>query len=150
MEIKKVNGINNDFFKLSQKLENFQFALMPVLKERGYSLTENLDEIEGFIIYEKKEPVASIGLKKITNDSCEIVRVFVCDEYRGKGYAKILFENIENLAKELGFKKAEMIAWTKATAALGLYKKLGYKLSEEHESEWFTGLKYVDIEKDLI
>ena len=149
MEIKQVNGTHPDFFKLSKALENFQFNLMPVLKEKGYSLTENLEEITGFILYINENPVGSIGLKKIDNDTCEIVRVFVDDNYRGNGYAKLLFEKIESLAKEMKFKKAEMVAWCKAESALTLYKKLNYIFSEEKESEWFTGLKYIELFKNF-
>jgi ribosomal protein S18 acetylase RimI-like enzyme len=122
---------------------------MPILKEKGYSLTDNLDEVTGFILHTNSEPVGSIGLKKIDETTCEIVRVFIDEKYRGKGHARLLFEYAENYAKELGFKKAEMVAWCKAESALALYKKLGYSFSKEKESEWFTGLKYVELFKDL-
>ena len=149
MQIKQVNGSHQDFFELSRKLEDFQFNLMPVLKEKGYNLTENLEEITGFILYINENPVGSIGLKKIDDDTCEIVRVFVDDNYRGNGYAKLLFEKIENLAKEMGFKKAEMIAWCKAESALSLYKKLNFISTSPKESEWFAGLCYVELFKQL-
>ena len=147
--IEKVNGTHPDFFKLSKKLEDFQFNLMPVLKEKGYNLTENLDEITGLILYVENDPSASIGLKKIDEETCEIVRVFVDENCRGNGYAKLLFKRVEELAKSIGFKKAEMVAWCKAESALALYKKLNYTFGEEKESEWFTGLKYVELFKDL-
>ena len=149
MEIKQVNGTHPDFFKLSKALENFQFNLMPVLKEKGYSLTENLEEITGFILYNNDKPVGSIGLKKINENTCEIVRVFIDENFRGNGYSKMLFEKAEKHAKELGFKKAEMVAWCKAESALTLYKKLNYIFSEEKESEWFTGLKYIELFKNF-
>lgn len=150
MLILKVNGLNEDFYYLCRKLEDFQYALMPILKEKGYNLTENLEEIIGFVLYDDGNPIGSIGLKKISEDTCEIVRVFVCEKHRGKGYSKLLFEKIEALAKEVGYKKAEMVAWTKAEAALGLYKKLCYNFSEEQESEWFAGLKYIEMHKVFI
>ena len=148
-EVKKVEGTNPVFFEFSKKLEAFQFGLMPILKEKGYSLTDNLDEVTGFILHINSEPVGSIGLKKIDETTCEIVRVFIDEKYRGKGHARLLFEYAENYAKELGFKKAEMVAWCKATSALALYKKLGYTFSEEKESEWFECLRYVELSKDL-
>lgn len=148
-EVKKVEGTNPLFFEYSKKLEDFQFSLMPVLKEKGYSLTEDLDEITGFILHINSNPVGSIGLKKINETTCEIVRVFVDENSRGCGHARLLFEKAENYAKSLGFKKAEMVAWCKAESALALYKKLGYTFSEEKESEWFAGLRYVELSKDL-
>ena len=149
-EVKKVEGTAPLFFEYSKKLEDFQFSLMPVLKEKGYSLTEGLDEITGFILYINNEPVGSIGLKKIDKEICEIVRVFIDEKYRGKGHARLLFEYAENYAKELGFKKAEMVAWCKATFALALYKKLNFISSLPKESEWFTGLEYVELFKELL
>ena len=149
MQIKQVNGTDPIFFEFSKKLENFQFNLMPVLKEKGYSLTENLDEITGFILYINDEPVGSIGLKQIDDDTCEIVRVFVDENHRGNGHARLLFEAVEKHAKALGYKKAEMIAWCKAKSALALYKKLNFISSLPKESEWFTGLEYVELFKEL-
>lgn len=149
MVIKQVNGTDKDLFLLSKRLEDFQFALMPMLKEKGYSLTDDLSDILGFILYDGNKPIASIGLRKADNSRCEIVRVFVEEDYRGKGFAKQLFENIENFAVASGYKVAEMVAWSKSESAIALYKKLGYKSSEEKNSEWFSGLKYIEFEKEL-
>lgn len=149
MNIVKVNGTNKDFFKLCENLEEFQFNLIPVLKEKGYNLTENLNDIVGFVLYIDNLPIGSIGLKKIDESTCEIVRVFIREDYRGNGYAKLLFEKIENLAKTMGFKKAEMVAWCKAKSALRLYKKLNFTFSEEKESKWFAELRYVELFKNL-
>ena len=149
MIIKEVNGQDRDLFLMSKKLEDFQFNLMPCLKDKGYSLTDELSEILGFIMYDNDKPIASIGLRKVTDDRCEIVRVFVDESYRGRGYAKLLFQKIEEFAISLGYKFAEMIAWQLASSATALYVKLGYTASEEKESEWFDGLKYVEFLKEL-
>jgi len=149
MRILEVNGDNKDFVYLCHELEKFQYNLMPVLKEKGYNLTEDLHDIKGYIIYVDEKPIGSIGLKKVSNELCEIVRVFVCEEYRGNGFARVLFDKIENLAKSLGFKSAEMVAWSLAESAIKLYKKLGYNCSEEKDSEWFSGLKYIEFYKSL-
>ena len=149
MEFLQVNGLNKDFFDLCKKLESFQHNLLPILKDKGYSLTDNLQDITGYILYIDKKPVGSIGIKKISDKVCEIVRVFVCEEYRGKGYATFLFEKVESLAKSLGFRKAEMVAWCKAVPALMLYQKLGFTKSEEKISEWYGNLEYVELFKFL-
>jgi ribosomal protein S18 acetylase RimI-like enzyme len=150
MLVKQVNGFDKDFLFLSKCLEDFQFNLMPCLKEKGYSLTDDLDDIVGYILYDEEKPVASIGLKKVNDSRCEIVRVFVDENYRGKGLAKQLFKMIEEFAISLGYSIAEMVAWTKSESAVALYKKLGYKASVEMDSEWFVGLKYIEFEKELI
>lgn len=149
MEILKVKGLDADFYLLSKKLEEFQYSLMPILKEKDYNLTDDLHEVTGFVMYADKTPIGSVGFKKVSDDVCQIVRVFVDEKYRGNGYAGLLFEKVETLAKEQGFKRAEITAWCVSTSALKLYKKLGYTSSEEKISEWFGGGKYVALFKNF-
>ena len=144
-----MSGDNKDFVSLCKKLEEFQYNMIPILKEKDYELTSDLKEVVGFVLYVDNVAVGSIGLKKVSDDACEIVRVFISEEYRGNGYARYLFENIEKLAREMGYRKAEMVAWTKAKSALRLYEKLGYEKSEEKVSEWFAWSKYVELFKNL-
>lgn len=148
MEFKKVDCESDEFIEMCHKLEDFQYDLMPELASQGYCLTEDLDEIDGFFLYDNGNLIGSIGLKEVSDDICEIVRVFVEEQFRGKGYSKVLFEEIENYAKNKGYKKAEMVAWAKAVAAVSLYKKLGYSCSEPQFSEWF-GYEYVEFNKEL-
>ena len=149
MEIQQVNGMHPDFIFLSKSLENFQFNMLPILKDKDYSLTDDLNDIIGFVLYVNNEPIGSIGLKHISEESCEIVRVFVSESHRGNGYAKLLFDKIEDLAKSKGYKRAEMVAWEKATSALNLYKKLNYIINDKKASEWYGGNFYVELYKNL-
>ena len=149
MEILKVEGLDKDFKMLCEQLEEFQFNMIPILKEKDYSLTKDLEKVIGFVLYDNKKPIGSIGLKKSSDDTCEIVRVFVLEDYRGNGYAGMLFEKVETLAKELGFKNAELVAWCDAKSALRLYEKMGFMKSEEKISEWYGGFKYVELFKKL-
>lgn len=149
LTIKHVKENDENFVALTNKLQDFQYTLMPELKTQGYNLTDDLVEIDGFVLCENEKPIASIGLKQVSKTRAEIVRVFVDENYRGKGYAKLLFDIIENHARLSGYREVEMIAWTKSVAALGLYKKLGYEFSHEKTSEWFFGLKYVELYKKL-
>lgn len=149
IKIVQVNGNNEDFRELCLMLEKFQHQLLPALGMKGYTLTDDLQDIKGFLLYHNGVAIGSIGIKRVDTETCEIVRVYVCDEYRGKGYAKMLFAKIEEYAKKLGYKRAEMVTWAASTAALSLYRKLGYTCSEEKLSEWFKGLKYIELHKNL-
>ena len=149
MIIKQVNGRDSDFYRLCKQLENHQYKLLPNIKEKGYNLTDDLSEVIGYILYDNDTPIGSIGLKKVTDTRCEFVRVFVAENHRGKGYATTLFQNIESLAKSLGYTDAEIVAWCKAVPAVNLYKKLGYQASEEKTSTWYGGDKYIELKKKL-
>lgn len=147
MQIVKVSGEDKDFYSLCEQLQNFQYELIPVLREKGYNLTDDLQDVIGFVLYIDNKPVGSIGLKKVKDDTCQIVRVFVHESYRGKGYATMLFDKVEDLAKEMGFKNLEITAWCDAKPALRLYEKRGFNSSEEKISEWYGGYKYVELFK---
>ena len=149
MEILKVNGTDKNFALLCGKLEQFQYALLPGLKETGYSLTNNLEEINGFVLLQNSQPVASAGLKQINKNTCEIVRVFVEESFRNKGLAKKLLKEVEILAKELNYLKLELVVWEKAVEALALYKSLNFKVKSEKISEYYCGYKYLELEKNL-
>ena len=149
MKIIKVKGTNKDFIFLAERLLSFQQDLLPVLKGTDYNLTDDLDDIVGYILYIDGKPVGSIGVRKVDDETCEIVRVFVDENYRDNGYAVLLFKKIEKLAKNMGFKRAEMFTWAESKSAIKLYTKLGYTISEEKVSEWFKGLRYVEIYKYL-
>lgn len=149
MKIIRVESANKNFKNLCKQLEEYQFELLPILKQKNYSLTQNLNEIFPFIMYEKNTPIGCIGVKKISNESCEIVRVFVDKKYRGKGYSLKLFDAAESFAKSLGYKKAELVVWSVAKPAVALYKKLGYTFGKETVSEWFGGHKYFECFKNL-
>ncbi len=150
MEILEVENTNKHFAYLCKTLEDYQYKLLPGIKEKGYSLTNDLHEVVvAFVMYENEKPIGSIGLKKVSDTSCEIVRVLVLEDFRGKGYSKLLFEKVHEKAKEMGFKKAEIVAWKKAEAAVCLYKKLGYNVCHEGKSEWFGGYDYVEFEKEF-
>lgn len=149
LTIKHVKGNDEIFATLTNKLQDFQYDLMSELKIQGYNLTDDLAEVDGFVLCENEKPIASIGLKQVSKIRAEIVRVFVDENYRGNGYAKLMFDIIENHARQSGYIEVEMIAWTKSVVALVLYKKLGYEFSHEKTSEWFFGLKYVELYKKL-
>lgn len=49
----------------------------------------------------------------------------------------------------MGYSRAEMVAWAKATPALKLYDNLKYQMTDEKNSEWFDGEKYIELHKFL-
>ena len=94
MKIIQTTGTDKNFVLLSKKLEEFQFNILPELKNTNYNLTENMQEISGFVAYQDATPIACIGLKKIDEQTCEIVRVFVSENFRNKGIASAMFLKI--------------------------------------------------------
>ena len=69
MEIIKVDSSNKDFYDLCLKLEKFQHNLIPALDKGGYTLTDGLEDIKAFVMYDGKIAMGSIGLKHINDEA---------------------------------------------------------------------------------
>ncbi len=84
--------------------------------------------------YEGEHPVGCIAIKKKDDDTCEAKRLFIKPEYRGKGYARIMMNNMLDKARELGFTEVKFT--TKPSVmqiGYGLYKRMGFEeLSEDN------------------
>ena len=76
--------------------------------------------------------VGSYGLYRISPTVCELRKMYLYEEFRGKGFGKMMMEDAFIEAKGLGF--SQMILETNSCLkeALELYKKYGF---EEYEVE---------------
>ena len=60
------------------------------------------------------------------NEIAEIKRMFVKPDFRGKGIAKYLLQELENKGKEMGYDKIWLETGDRQPEAIDLYKKAGY------------------------
>lgn len=84
------------------------------------------------------------NMLKKNNHIYHIVSVFVDKEYRGKGIGKkLLLAIIEKIKSLPEIKKIELSATTTQTAAIGLYKSVGFKeigishMFMKHEDKYY-------------
>ncbi len=78
--------------------------------------------------YENNYPIATIALRKIDDNTCELKRLYVKTNYRGKGYARLLLDAILDKARKLGFLEVRLT--TKPAVmpvAYGYYKRIGFE-----------------------
>jgi putative acetyltransferase len=92
----------------------------------------NLDTIykspRGTIILAKNndEIVATVALKPIEENNCEMKRLYVKPEFRGLGIGEKLVTELIQFAKEANFDKMKLDTLTRLTAAVKLYRKFGF------------------------
>lgn len=72
--------------------------------------------------------MGSASLKKYDDECAEVKRVFVKQEYRGKGISSQLMELLENAAREQEFRYLILEFGEPLVAAMALYKKIGYEI----------------------
>ena len=106
-DLKEKNGEANDFFA--------QFNKIDLIKNT-------------VVAYDDILPVGCGAMKRYDEATMEIKRMFVPIENRGKGIAGSILVELENWARELGYKKFVLETGDKMQEAIGLYKKSGYEI----------------------
>lgn len=124
------NGSNSDFIELCHDLDHFLNELVGGEENRAEYISYNqLDDIHDVIIaYDNDIPIGCAGFKKYNNECAEVKRVFIKQEYRGKGISIKLMELLENTAKEQGYRCLILESGEPLVAAMALYRKIGYKV----------------------
>jgi ribosomal protein S18 acetylase RimI-like enzyme len=102
---------------------------------------------------EDDTPAGCVALRPFGEDNniCEMKRMFVRPEFQGKGIGRALALRLMAIARSYGYKKISLDTGSHQTAALGLYRGLGFRLAIPHAggnpefSGWLTFL-----ERDLV
>ena len=71
-------------------------------------------------------PVCCGGVKRLDDERCEIKKMYVVPELRGKGVARVLLHALEGTARALGYPIARLDTGPKQAHAAGLYRDEGY------------------------
>lgn len=130
MRFVHTDGGNADFIELCHGLDHFLNELVGGEEKRSKYIPYNrLDDIHDVIIaYDGDIPVGSASFKKYDEECAEVKRVFIKQEYRGKGISKVLMERLEHIARGQGYRYLILESGEPLVAAMSLYKKIGYKV----------------------
>ena len=71
-------------------------------------------------------------LKPIRDEICEIKRMYVLPDQRGKSLGKMILTRLIDEAKEIGYAKVLLEAACFSTAALSLYRAMGFTDTDRH------------------
>lgn len=87
-----------------------------------------------YIAYWDGQAAGCIGLRKIDERSCELKRLYVRPQYRGKKLAERLIQRIIADAKEIGYSYILLDTLPFLEAAIHLYRKFGFYTVERYNS----------------
>jgi len=128
MTIKRTDSSNSDFQDLVKLLDQ-DLAVRDGDEHAFYHQFNAIDMLKNCVLfYVHEKPVACGAFKKFEEDTVEIKRMFVLPEYRGNGYASKILTELENWAKNEGFKFSVLETGVKQPEAMALYRKNGYDL----------------------
>lgn len=113
--IRSEQGIDLSFQGIEDELKSLPGAFSP---PEGCMLVA---EIDGII-------AGCVALRPLETNICEMKRMFVSPECRGKGIGKALGEQIIQEAKNRGYRSMRLDTADTMKTAQGLYHSLGFKL----------------------
>ena len=70
--------------------------------------------------------VGCVGLRPLSDDVCEIKRLYVKPLYRGTGLGRLLTEKIVQLGIDKKYTRMQLDTLNSMQSAVGLYKSLGF------------------------
>ena len=76
--------------------------------------------------WEGERPVCCGGLKRLPDGACEIKRMYVAPEARGRGVARALLAALEEEARALGYRIARLDTGPRQHGAERMYREAGY------------------------
>ncbi len=74
-----------------------------------------------------KRPVCCGGIKQLSEEACEIKRMYVVPDARGRGLGRALLEGLETEAKRLGYRIARLDTGPRQPSAERMYRLAGYR-----------------------
>ncbi|RCX18024.1 acetyltransferase (GNAT) family protein [Anaerobacterium chartisolvens] len=128
MRYEYTDGSDTDFILLCNELDEFLNKLVGGEENRSQYIPYNrLDDIHNIVmVYDKSKPIGCASFKHYDTETAEVKRVFIKEEYRGKGISKKLMELLEQRAKKQGYKKFVLESGEPLIAAMILYRSTGY------------------------
>lgn len=147
MKLIKTNSNHPDFKKLTALFDEYLVDIDG--EEKDFFAQYNQIYIDNVILcYDNEIAVGCGAFKKSESQVAEIKRMFVSVEHRGKGIALKILNELELWAKELNHTSCILETSFKLENALALYKKSGYKITENYGQ--YIGVKSSICMKKII
>ncbi len=147
MKLIKTNSNHPDFKKLTALFDEYLVDIDG--EEKDFFAQYNQIYIDNVILcYDNEIAVGCGAFKKSESQVAEIKRMFVPVENRRKGIALKILNELELWAKELNHTSCILETSFKLENALALYKKSGYKITENYGQ--YIGVKSSICMKKII
>lgn len=98
------------------------------------------------LAFEDDHLAGCIALRKIRATTCEMKRLFLRPEFRGRGLGRVLVERIIEEARQIGY--TQMCLDTlpgRMDQAIALYKSIGFKEIEPYYNNPVAGATFMEL-----
>jgi putative acetyltransferase len=88
-----------------------------------------------------------VALHKLEDQVCEMKRLYVRPQFRGKGLGKVLAERVINEARVIGYKKLRLDTVEPVMrTAVAMYRQLGFREIAPYRPNPIEGALYMELE----
>lgn len=92
-----------------------------------YATFNKIDSIGHVVVAYRNDVAVGCGaIKKYSEQTVEIKRMYVLPEFRGQGIAGVILSELEAWSSDLGFSESILETGKKQPEAIRLYQKSGY------------------------
>ena len=142
IEMKRIE-YGTDAYEVSIDIRNEAFRKPWGLDIRDEDLSSDQD-MEMYGGYLDGKMIATVFLAEDDKDTARVKSVAILEEYRKHGLGRYLMDFIEDLARQKGYTKSNLMG---RVSVEGFYHKLGYKtLSEPFD---YHTIPHIEMTKDL-
>src|SRR3972149_1397799 len=122
----RTDSKNADFIELVKLLNKDIFERDKTAHSRfgKYNTIEKLNYV--VVIYDNNLPVGCGAIKEFDDTTTEIKRMFVKADFRGKTFAPMILQELEDWSKELNYNRCVLQTSHQHPEAIRFYKRSGY------------------------
>jgi len=133
MMLKRTNSQDPDFLSLVTLLDEY-LAQVDGDEHAYYAQFNGVDQIPNVVVaYEGYIAIGCGAIKRHDDQTAEIKRMFVRPESRGRRTGRLILEELESWARELGYTEAILETGHKQIAAVRLYSGSGYNVIPNYD-----------------
>lgn len=143
MDMVSMRNADENALKLFSMHDDFMLDFLGADKVyyTRYSENEKLGNI--WVAYSDGCPIGCIAYRKKDNHTGEVKRMFIADEYRGRGLSKELLKTVEAYAKEQGCDTLFLDTRITLEPAVSIYSSFGFDIVFQQEL-------YIQMEKKIL
>jgi len=132
LKIQRTDAKDKDFIALVKLLDT-NLKISDGDEHDFYNQYNGIEFIKYAIVaYWNDTPVGCGAIKEFDTTTMEVKRMYTDTNYRGRKIATQVLTNLENWAKELGYKRCVLETGKKQPEAIKLYHKNNYQVIENY------------------
>ena len=128
MDYVRTDGKNEDFIENCRLLDiDLDRRVGKQIEREKYEKFNQLNEIrEAILVYDNGKLVGGGAIRRYDDETVELKRVFVHNEYQGQGIGSTLVSLLIEWAAELGYRRMILETGELLAESCAVYKKLGF------------------------